>query len=103
MTLLKGRLRILRRTEGERSIETGRALCTIGGVHQCRQGKLEDALVKPDEAHSIMKENVGLDHPEMGDILQAMGSCYHGTGRLDEALSAFEKALQIKCKAHATY
>ena len=30
--------------------------------------------MKPEEAHSIMKENVGPDQPEMGDILQAMGS-----------------------------
>ena len=56
---------------------------------------LDLALENYKKSQSILIEKYGMNHPDIGILLLAMGTINHHAGRIQDAFSFFEKAVEV--------
>ena len=79
-------------TGSESSLE-GQLLDTIGTVLR-RQGKLEEAEAQMKQAHALLLERVGPQHPKTAAALMALGNVALQRKDADVAVDFYERALE---------
>ena len=99
MEMLREAARIFRVADGERGCHMGRVLRTMTETLRLNN-KFKEALATCEEAKSIILENLGPEHEELGYLLTAEGNCYSGMGKQEKARVAYEESLRIKRITH---
>ena len=62
------------------------------------QGRISEAVPLAQRALAIREKTLGLDHPDVVQSLDSLGSLYMKQRRYDDAVSLLERILKIKEK-----
>ncbi len=64
-----------------------------------KQGQLEAAMVRYEQAVAIKIKALGPDHPSVGGTYMGMANVLQSQGQLEAAMARYEQALAIQIKA----
>ncbi len=71
-------------------------LLAVQGQLQAEMDLFDQASASFDEAHRILQEQLGTEHPEVAGILEGMGWLAIGQAEYDRAEELFQRALEVR-------